>query len=369
MAASQNLPPGQLSGDGPTISVHQVETALLQALPADLHAQVPALVHALAEALRGVLTPDGTTLPADAALMPLLRQLAERQIAAEGTVLTFGEGNELGDVKIGDVAGRDLFNLTIQVVAAPDWRRGIGHPDEGTLQQSQEHLARLPLDAIPLPAPLPPGSRMPLSSNRLFVGRADDLRTLATALKGNATVAIGQVDITAATGLGGIGKTQLATEFVHRYGQYFLGGVFWLSFADASAIPGEVALCGDRDGLDLYPEAGSLPVEDQVRLVRAAWHSPLPRLLVFDNCEDEALLEQWRPAYGGCRVLLTSRRAQWDPTLVTHTVPLGVLQREESVALLRKHRPDLCPPMTPTFRRLRPNWATCRWPCISPTAS
>jgi len=55
---------------------------------------------------------------------------------------------------------------------------------------------------------------MPFAPNPLFVGRARDLKQLAAALKGNAGVppasaTIGQ--IAAATGLGGIGKTQLAS--------------------------------------------------------------------------------------------------------------------------------------------------------------
>ena len=58
----------------------------------------------------------------------------------------------------------------------------------------------------------------------------------------------------------------------------------------------------------LRPDFGDLSFEDQVREVMSAWQSALPRLLVFDNCEDEALLAQWRPPTGGCRVLVTSRR-------------------------------------------------------------
>src|SRR6185503_80612 len=197
-------------------------------------------------------------------------------------------------------------------------------------------LAALPLDTIPDLAALPPTSRMPLSRNPLFVGREDDLKQLAVTLKGGTTAAIGQ--IAAATGLGGIGKTNLATEFVHRYGQFFAGGVFWLSFADAASVPSEIAACGV--GLDL-PDFADLKLDDQVALVRQTWQQPIPCLLIFDNCEDEALLDQWRPTSGGCRVLVTGRRARWDATLGVKVLALGVLSRPESIALLSEHRRDL----------------------------
>jgi len=100
-----------------------------------------------------------------------------------------------------------------------------------------------PLDTLPTPAPLPPGSRMPLRRNPLFVGREADLLRLARALHGDGTAAIGP-QTAVATGLGGIGKSQLACEFVHRYGQFFAGGVFWLSCAEPEAISAEVAACG-----------------------------------------------------------------------------------------------------------------------------
>jgi tetratricopeptide (TPR) repeat protein len=210
--------------------------------------------------------------------------------------------------------------------------------DAATLAAAQKKLADMPTDELPAHASLPHGSRMPLAHNNLFVGREQDLQALAQALKGGQTTAIGQ--IAAATGLGGIGKTQLASEFVHRYGQYFAGGVFWLSFADPAGIRAEIATCGGPSALDL-PNFAALSFEDQVRRVLSAWQSPLPRLLVFDNCEAEALLAQWRPPTGGARVLVTSRCGTWNPALGVETLRLDVLPRPESVALLRKHRPDL----------------------------
>jgi hypothetical protein len=51
---------------------------------------------------------------------------------------------------------------------------------------------------------------MPLAANPMFLGRTRELLQIARALRGGDTVALGQV--VAATGLGGLGKTQLAVE-------------------------------------------------------------------------------------------------------------------------------------------------------------
>jgi len=205
--------------------------------------------------------------------------------------------------------------------------------DPATLDAAEHLLAGLPVDRIAdVAGSLPLRSRMPLRRNPLFVGRHDELLTLGAALKSGGKAAV--------SGMGGIGKTQLACEFVHLYGQYFAGGVFWLSFADGCAIPGEVSACGGVGHLDLRPDFAGLPVDDQVRAVLAAWAGPIPRLLVFDNCEDPALLDRWGPATGGCRVLVTSWREAWPATLALRLVPLRVLSRDQSVMLLHQHLRD-----------------------------
>ena len=241
---------------------------------------------------------------------------------------------------------RDLRNVLVRKLqAAPIAETFQQAPPapvaDDRLARAEARLAAMPLDMVPAPAPLPPGSRMPLARNALFVGREADLKALAGALKAGETAAVGQ--IAAATGRGGIGKPQLASEFVHRYGQYFQGGVFWLSFADPEAVPAEIATCGGPGGMQLRGDFGNLKLNDQVQLVASEWQGPSPRLLVFDNCENEASLETWRPRTGGCRVLVTSRRDMWSLHLGVHALSLGVLSRPASLALLRKHRPDLAP--------------------------
>ncbi|HEY1015655.1 MAG TPA: tetratricopeptide repeat protein, partial [Herpetosiphonaceae bacterium] len=210
---------------------------------------------------------------------------------------------------------------------------------EPPLAEAQDLLDALLAPDVPPISPLPSGARMPFAPNPHVVGRDAVLLALARALHGGARVAIGPK--AAATGLGGIGKTSVAAEFVHRYGSFFAGGVFWLSFADPAAIASEVAACGGPGLLDLHPSYGDLKQDEQLALVRAAWQRPIPRLLIFDNAEDPQLVQQWAPPSGGCRILITSRRQSWPGKIVTHS--LDVLARPASVALLR----DLAPRLTP----------------------
>jgi hypothetical protein len=169
---------------------------------------------------------------------------------------------------------------------------------------------------IPTPGPLPPGSRVVLPPNPLFTGREDELRALARALLPDddedltgfpKPVRSGHLVIIS-TGIGGVGKTQLAAEFAHRYGRHFYG-VHWVSLADPDAAGGEIAACGQMMGL--HPAFSELPLPDQVAAVQRVWAGPEPRLVVFDNCEDPELLRRWRPAGGGARLLVTSRVGQW----------------------------------------------------------
>jgi tetratricopeptide (TPR) repeat protein len=169
----------------------------------------------------------------------------------------------------------------------------------------------------------------------LFANRQELLRLLAT------TYATQNVTAVALTGLGGVGKTQLAVEFAHRYGRYFPGGVFWLNFADPRTIPTQIARCGQVEHMNLRPGFALLPLEQQVRLVQQTWQEPIPRLLIFDNCESETAFSEWQPSFGGCRILLTSQRSWWNPALGLTQINVDVLSRPDSIWLLQRFVPAL----------------------------
>lgn len=173
------------------------------------------------------------------AATPIIAELNIGDVTFSGlTHSTVNTGNIMTHINAGgDVVGGDkvtTYHVTYQMVAP-------AAIDAETLTRARERLAALPLDRVPEPATLPPGSKLPYALNPHFVGREAELKELARRLKGGQTTAIGQ--IAAATGLGGIGKSQLAAAFAHRYGPYFAGGVYWLSFADPAAIPAEIAAC------------------------------------------------------------------------------------------------------------------------------
>ena len=195
------------------------------------------------------------------------------------------------------------------------------------------------LEAMPIAddAPIPPADQVALGAvphriellpNELFTGRDHELRTLARQLKAGRNTVV-------TTGMGGVGKTQLASEFAYRYGRYFAGGVFWIDCSVPERVPAEIAAGGGPGGLDL-PGFADLSDEERVDRVKEAWKQSIPRLLIFDNCEDEKLLRDHQPGPGGCRVLVTSRRQQWSPGQNLTPLDLDVLERRFGIDLLRK---------------------------------
>ena len=217
------------------------------------------------------------------------------------------------------------------------------HPqpvDPALLEEGRLLLEDMPLDRVPETAPPPPGSKgSPIDPNPLFVGREEDLKALAAEVK-DASGA-GPVKTVCVSGIGGVGKTQLTSEFAHRYGQFFRGGVYWLNLSNPGAAAEEIAGCGGAGAMDLRGDFDRLSLEDQVRAVKAEWLNELPRLLVLDNCEDSSSLRACRPTTGGCRVLLTSRGAFIDPALAVTALELDVLDRRQSVELLRSRCPGV----------------------------
>ena len=176
---------------------------------------------------------------------------------------------------------------------------------------------------------LPHGSYVPFVRNEYFTGREADLESLANNLLGDRST--NTVISQAVTGMGGIGKTQLAVEFAWRYGHRFKG-VHWLDLRDVLGLEAAIARCGTKMG---YTQV------DQRELVAATlktWVEDGPRLLILDNFEEVAqandVFVQFQ--HPSLRLLVTSRRKDFPGSTGLRVQQLGLFSEAESLQFLGK---------------------------------
>jgi transcriptional regulator with XRE-family HTH domain len=159
--------------------------------------------------------------------------------------------------------------------------------------------------------------------NPAFTGRDDLLAAVRARLQaGHAAV------VQALHGMGGVGKTQLAAEYAHRFASSY-DLTWWIDAEQDGLIGDQVASVG----LVL----GCVPAGAGTETVRAAVLAELRQrdrwLLVFDNAQAPADVAPWLPGGGG-HVLITSRQRGWDE--VAAPIEINVLTRAESIELLRR---------------------------------
>ncbi len=174
----------------------------------------------------------------------------------------------------------------------------------------------------------PPPARdvgRPPDRSPLFRDREAELKELRQRL-----VAEGRLDL---SGMGGVGKTQLAIEYLHRHHDTaehddYPDGVFWLRGETAAVLNGDFAALAWLPDL-LLPEREEREQERVIEAVIGWLRSRHRWLLVIDNLDQDAISALQQLLVRGLRghVLVTSRAPVWDPD------PLGVRPWPPEVAV------------------------------------
>ncbi|PZH05153.1 ATP/GTP-binding protein [Streptomyces sp. NTH33] len=191
-------------------------------------------------------------------------------------------------------------------------------------------LPLLPVESAPM-APRFPGNTPAIwnapQRNTTFTGRNMILERVRDQLGGTS----GPPQPQALFGLGGVGKTQLATEYVHRFmADYDL--VWWTS---AEHVDDVVASLAELGALIGAPGGEDITLACQEAVHRLSRGLPSKRwILVFDNADDPAQLARYFPKGGGGHILVTSRNQTWSQHGASEQI--DVFLREESIEHLTR---------------------------------
>jgi len=174
------------------------------------------------------------------------------------------------------------------------------------------------------PGTLPPVCNIPHERNRNFTGRDELLEQLRRALISGKPAALVQ----ALHGLGGIGKTQTATEYAYRHLADY-DAIWWVRAEEPSTRSGDFAALAKALGL---PEADAQNQQIAVEAARM-WLSRHDKwLLMLDNVPHPNDLDGLLPPQNNGHILITSRDPNWHARATP--VKVEVFPRPDSIEFL-----------------------------------
>jgi tetratricopeptide (TPR) repeat protein len=232
-----------------------------------------------------------------------------------------------------NVAGpqKALTALSLPQVRARDHQEFPQRPSQGTPIGGGEAWSA----PMPRPSQRIWSNEIP-SRNPNFTGRAAELERLRDNLFRRQPSHVQVI-----SGMGGIGKTELATEYVHRnIDTYEI--VWWIRAEHQDRVREALVRLGQR--LELR-QATSDGARDRTvaavleTLQSGSWSS---WLLVFDNAANPPDLQKYIPqSRSQGHVIITARQPNWPSYMVADSIEVSPFTDAESVSFLRRTVPSL----------------------------
>lgn len=165
---------------------------------------------------------------------------------------------------------------------------------------------------------------VPHNRNVHFTGRDDELSDLQRSLASNEPAR----RVQAICGLGGVGKTQLALEYIYRNRNLYKI-VWWVNADEPATLSLGYAKLATQLGMKI-PEGTSL--DDIRHALRRKLNERNDWLLIFDNAAGVDDVKNYLPQDRTGHVIITSRNPNWDS--IARPFPLRPMKRVDSVQFL-----------------------------------
>jgi len=176
---------------------------------------------------------------------------------------------------------------------------------------------------------LTPTKDIPYRGSVHFVGRETELTTIHEDLRRGNYVAI--------TGMGGLGKTELVTQYARQYQDHY-DGIIWFNARQRILAAEVFELFTLKFGLEIPQTQGEklLTLQQQLDWCWSKYpETQKPVLIVVDNLTDLTQLREVVPKEERFRVLITTRPQHLDPNYIQE-LPLAVLSPPIALELLQK---------------------------------
>ncbi len=191
----------------------------------------------------------------------------------------------------------------------------------------------------------PGGDRPQISNiptrNVNFTGRQESLRKLREELRARGVTSVLAHPLSI-QGLGGVGKTQLALEYTHRFKADY-DVIWWMNCGQSQYVDASLADLGNElramFNARLPDEGGVAEVAGQVLRLLSENRENRRWLLVYDNADDIDSVMPLLPSGRG-HVLITSRERAWARHTTT-TLQMKEFDRPESIGHLRRRLPTI----------------------------
>ena len=174
---------------------------------------------------------------------------------------------------------------------------------------------------------------VPYRCNLFFTGREDVLAHLYTVLRSSKAAALTQ----AISGLGGIGKTQIAVEYAYRSHDHYQA-IFWVNASTRDALSADFVILAVLLSL---PEQHEQDQDIVVRAVKRWLSTHKHWLLILDNVDDLDMIVDFLPMHGRGDVLLTTR-LQASGT-IAQSIEVEKMGLDEGVTFLLRRTKVIAP--------------------------